>query len=161
MATIAVVMGSKSDWPTMQHAALTLRDFGVPCDVRILSAHRTPQALYDFAATCAGKYAAVIAGAGGAAHLPGMLAALTPVPVYGVPVSGKLLGLDALLSIVQMPPDVPVATVGIGAARNAALHVIRWLATRDSTLAKRLADYSAVARQIVAADDDQLSRGWQ
>ena len=139
---IGIIMGSRSDWETMQHAAELLATFGVPHEMRVVSAHRTPQRLYDYARTAAGRgLKAIIAGAGGAAHLPGMAAAMTRLPVLGVPVQSKALnGLDSLLSIVQMPAGVPVATLAIGRAGavNAALLAVAMLATADEALAERL-----------------------
>src|SRR5436190_18885603 len=117
-ATVAIIMASQSDWETMAHAASTLRELGVSCEERIVSAHRTPERLYGFAkgAKAAG-FRVIIAGAGGAAHLPGMTAAMTPLPVFGVPVESKALsGIDSLYSIVQMPPGIPVGTLAIGKA---------------------------------------------
>ncbi len=139
---VAIIMGSRSDWPTMKHAADTLDRLGVAWDARVVSAHRTPQRLYDFAkgAKAAG-FRVVIAGAGGAAHLPGMAASMTPLPVLGVPVQSKALkGLDSLLSIVQMPGGVPVATLAIGeaGARNAGILAAQILALSDEDLAGRL-----------------------
>ena len=140
--SVAIIMGSQSDWQTMKHAADTLDALGVPYDARIVSAHRTPERLYAFAkgAKAAG-FKVIIAGAGGAAHLPGMTAALTSLPVFGVPVESKALsGRDSLRSIVQMPPGVPVGTLAIGQAGaiNAALLAASVLALSDPTLANRL-----------------------
>jgi 5-(carboxyamino)imidazole ribonucleotide mutase len=140
--SVAIIMGSQSDWGTMKHAADTLDALGVPYDARIVSAHRTPERLYAFAkgAKAAG-FKVIIAGAGGAAHLPGMTAALTSLPVFGVPVESKALsGQDSLYSIVQMPPGVPVGTLAIGQAGavNAALLAASVLALSDPTLANRL-----------------------
>lgn len=136
-------MGSQSDWPTMTRAADMLAEFGVPFETRIVSAHRTPARLYDYATSAAERgLKVIIAGAGGAAHLPGMTAAMTALPVIGVPVQSKALnGLDSLLSIVQMPPGVPVATVAIGeaGAANAGLLAASILALSDEALAARLA----------------------
>jgi len=135
-------MGSQSDWETMQHAARILQDLGVPHEARIVSAHRTPDLLFEYASAAADRgLACIIAGAGGAAHLPGMLAAKTRVPVLGVPVQSRALqGLDSLLSIVQMPKGVPVATFAIGeaGAANAALFAAAMLAVNDTGLAARL-----------------------
>jgi 5-(carboxyamino)imidazole ribonucleotide mutase len=141
-APVAIIMGSQSDWATMRHAAETLEALGVACDARIVSAHRTPDRLVAFAkgAKAAG-YKVVIAGAGGAAHLPGMTAAMTPLPVFGVPVESKSLsGQDSLLSIVQMPAGIPVGTLAIGRAGavNAALLSVAVLALSDPDLAGRL-----------------------
>ena len=148
---VGVVMGSDSDWPTMQAAAVMLKDFGVPFETRVVSAHRTPDLLFDYASTAAERgLKAIIAGAGGAAHLPGMLAAKSILPVLGVPVQSKALsGKDSLLSIVQMPKGIPVATFAIGeaGAANAALFAVAMLATSDAALAQRLSEF----RQTQAA----------
>ena len=144
---VGLVMGSDSDWPTLEHAATMLRDLGVPYEARVVSAHRTPDLLYRYAEEAEGRgLRAIIAGAGGAAHLPGMLAAKTPVPVLGVPVESKQLkGLDSLLSIVQMPGGVPVATFAIGpaGAKNAGLFAVAMLARTDEPLAARLRAFRA------------------
>ncbi len=138
-------MGSRSDWPTMRHAAEVLEEFGVAFETRVVSAHRTPRRLYKYAAQAEARgLRAIIAGAGGAAHLPGMIAALTPIPVLGVPVeSAALRGLDSLYSIVQMPGGVPVASFAIGRAGavNAALFAVAMLALSDADLAERLHRY--------------------
>jgi 5-(carboxyamino)imidazole ribonucleotide mutase len=152
---VGVVMGSDSDWPTMQAAAVMLKEFGVPFEARVVSAHRTPDLLFEYATTAAGRgLRAIIAGAGGAAHLPGMLAAKTLLPVLGVPVQSKALsGQDSLLSIVQMPKGIPVATFAIGeaGAANAALFAVAVLATTDTTLAQRLRDFrQAQADKVMA-----------
>ncbi len=135
-ARVGIVMGSDSDWPTMQEAATALREFDVPFEADVVSAHRMPQEMLDYGSTAAGRgVQVIIAGAGGAAHLPGMLAAVTPLPVIGVPVPLRHLdGLDSLLSIVQMPAGVPVATVAVGNARNAGLLAVRILAATDDRL---------------------------
>jgi 5-(carboxyamino)imidazole ribonucleotide mutase len=150
---IGVVMGSRSDWEVMQHAALILTEFGVPFEAKVVSAHRMPDDMFRYAETARGRgLRALIAGAGGAAHLPGMLAAKTPVPVLGVPVPGKhLQGVDSLHSIVQMPKGVPVATFAIGAAgaANAALFAVAMLAHEDAGLRERLDAFRA--RQTEAA----------
>jgi 5-(carboxyamino)imidazole ribonucleotide mutase len=153
-ADIAIIMGSQSDWPTMRHAAETLEALGIGFDKRIVSAHRTPERLYGFArgARDAG-FKVIIAGAGGAAHLPGMTAALTPLPVFGVPVESKALsGQDSLLSIVQMPAGIPVGTLAIGrsGAVNAALLAAAVLALSDPALAERLDAYRARQSEAVA-----------
>jgi 5-(carboxyamino)imidazole ribonucleotide mutase len=152
--TIGIVMGSDSDWETMRHAAELLRDFGVPFESRVVSAHRTPRVLYEYAETAAVRgIACIIAGAGGAAHLPGMLAAMTIVPVLGVPVASRhLQGMDSLLSIVQMPRGVPVATFAIGAAgaANAALFAAAMLGMRDAALAEKLRSFRAAESARVA-----------
>jgi 5-(carboxyamino)imidazole ribonucleotide mutase len=155
---VGVVMGSRSDWDTMQHAAAMLASLGVPHEVRVVSAHRTPDVLFDYAATAQARgLRAIIAGAGGAAHLPGMLAAKTAVPVLGVPVNSKALGgIDSLLSIVQMPAGIPVATFAIGqaGAANAALFAAAMLAANDAAVATALADYRARQTADVQANDD-------
>jgi 5-(carboxyamino)imidazole ribonucleotide mutase len=151
---VAIIMGSQSDWPTMRHAAETLDALGVPYDKRIVSAHRTPDRLYAFAkgAKAAGVKV-IIAGAGGAAHLPGMTAAMTTLPVFGVPVESKAMsGVDSLYSIVQMPPGVPVGTLAIGksGAINAALLAASVLALNDAKLAKRLEAWRKQQTEAVA-----------
>ncbi len=144
---VGVVMGSDSDWATMQHAAARLVEFGIPYETHVVSAHRTPDLLFQYAAEAAGRgLKCIIAGAGGAAHLPGMLAAKTIVPVLGVPVASKhLQGLDSLLSIAQMPTGVPVATFAIGdaGAHNAALFAIAMLARENPELARQLDGFRA------------------
>jgi 5-(carboxyamino)imidazole ribonucleotide mutase len=145
MAKIAIIMGSNSDWPTMRKAAEILADFGVDYEASVVSAHRTPDAMYEFAKTAKEKgIQIIIAGAGGAAHLPGMVAALTTLPVLGCPVkSSALSGKDSLLSIVQMPKGIPVATFAIGeaGAANAGLAAVSILALQDENLAAKLEDY--------------------
>jgi 5-(carboxyamino)imidazole ribonucleotide mutase len=147
-------MGSQSDWATMKHAADTLEALGIGHDRRIVSAHRTPQRLYDFATTAKAKgFRVIIAGAGGAAHLPGMTASMTPLPVFGVPIESKALsGQDSLLSIVQMPAGIPVGTLAIGksGAINAALLAASVLALGDPALAQRLDDWRARQSATVA-----------
>ncbi len=142
---IGIVMGSDSDWPIMQAAAKMLKDFGVPFEARVVSAHRTPDLLFEYAASAQGRgLRAIIAGAGGAAHLPGMLASKTIVPILGVPVPSKhLQGQDSLLSIVQMPKGIPVATFAIGeaGAANAALTAVAILAGTDAALADKLTEF--------------------
>jgi 5-(carboxyamino)imidazole ribonucleotide mutase len=154
VAEIAIIMGSQSDWATMRHAAETLDALGVTHDDRIVSAHRTPKRLYDFASGAkAAGYKVIIAGAGGAAHLPGMAAAMTPLPVFGVPVESKALsGQDSLLSIVQMPAGIPVGTLAIGRAGavNAALLAAAVLALGDAGLANRLDEWRARQTETVA-----------
>jgi len=153
---IAIVMGSTSDWATMKHAADLLEQFGVHALTRVVSAHRTPQRLYEFATSAEAEgLKIIIAGAGGAAHLPGMLAALTPVPVLGVPVMSKSLsGLDSLYSIVQMPAGVPVATFAIGdaGAKNAALFAVAMLSITQPSLRERLHAWRHQQTQSVADD---------
>lgn len=155
---VAVVMGSDSDWSVMHEAAAVLAEFGVPCEVEVLSAHRTPERMIAWGKAAASRgLRSIIAGAGGAAHLPGMLASVTTLPVIGVPVPlAKLDGLDSLLSIVQMPAGVPVATVSIGGARNAGLLAIRMLAATDTTLATKLADFAKGLEDSVAAKNAAL-----
>ncbi|MGO1540491.1 MAG: 5-(carboxyamino)imidazole ribonucleotide mutase [Luteimonas sp.] len=155
---VGVVMGSRSDWETMQRAVEKLEALGVPHEVRVLSAHRTPDAMFDYAASAQARgLRAIIAGAGGAAHLPGMLAAKTTVPVLGVPVQSKALkGLDSLLSIVQMPSGVPVATFAIGAAgaANAALFAAAMVAASDAGIADALEAFRREQTEAVAGNDD-------
>lgn len=152
---VGVVMGSDSDWPVMEHAVLQLRAFHVAHETRVVSAHRTPELLYDYARTARERgLRCIIAGAGGAAHLPGMLAAVTTLPVLGVPVPTRYLkGQDSLLSIVQMPRGVPVATFAIGeaGAANAGLFAVALLATIDRALAARLEDFRREQRERVRA----------
>jgi 5-(carboxyamino)imidazole ribonucleotide mutase len=154
---VGVVMGSTSDWEVMQHAADALRQFDIAFEARVVSAHRTPHLLYDYAGSAAERgLACIIAGAGGAAHLPGMLAAMTTVPVLGVPVPSKhLQGMDSLLSIVQMPRGVPVATfaIGVAGAANAGLFAVAMLASREPALAKRLAAFRAAEAARIAASE--------
>ena len=142
---VGIIMGSNSDWPTMQAAAKILKEFGVPYEARVVSAHRTPDLMFAYADTARSRgLKAIIAGAGGAAHLPGMVAAKTTVPVLGVPVQSKALsGQDSLLSIVQMPKGIPVATFAIGeaGAANAGLFAVALLAGEDAALATRLEDF--------------------
>lgn len=142
---VGIVMGSDSDWPTMQGAAVMLKEFGVPFETRVVSAHRTPDLLFEYAETASARgLQAIIAGAGGAAHLPGMLAAKTALPVLGVPVQSKALsGVDSLHSIVQMPKGIPVATFAIGeaGAANAALFAVAMLANHDAALHERLKQF--------------------
>ena len=160
MSRIAIIMGSSSDWDTLQHAAQTLEDFKMPNEVRVISAHRTPELMFDFARTAADEgFSAIIAGAGGAAHLPGMVASLTPLPVLGVPVESKALsGLDSLLSIVQMPAGVPTATFAIGKAGaiNAALFAVRMLAVNDASLRVKLAAYREASANKARASTAEL-----
>ncbi len=155
---IGVVMGSDSDWPVMSDASQQLSDFRIAHEVEVVSAHRTPLRLVEYGETARERgLRAIIAGAGGAAHLPGMLASVTTLPVIGVPIPlARLDGLDSLLSIVQMPAGVPVATVSIGGAKNAALLAIRMLATGDEELAGRLADYQAGLARMVEQKNESL-----
>jgi 5-(carboxyamino)imidazole ribonucleotide mutase len=158
---VGVIMGSDSDLPVMQDAVDVLTEFDVPCEVRVISAHRTPPAMYEYAQQAAGRgLRVIIAGAGGAAHLPGMTASMTPLPVIGVPVPLKHLdGLDSLLSIVQMPAGVPVATVAVGNARNAGLLAVRILAASDDTLRARMERFQADLATAVAEKDARVAKG--
>ncbi len=152
---VGIVMGSDSDWPVMEPAAQALQEFGVPYEAHVVSAHRTPRRMLDYAESAAGRgLRVIIAGAGGAAHLPGMVAAATPLPVIGVPRSlSRLDGMDSLLSIVQMPAGVPVATVSIDGGRNAGLLAVRMLAAGDVALRTAVERFQAdLADQVVARD---------
>src|SRR3954449_7112023 len=155
---VGVIMGSDSDWPTMRAAAEALAEFGVEYEVSVVSAHRTVQKMIDYARSAAGRgLRVIITGAGGAAHLPGMVASMTPLPVIGVPVPLRYLdGMDSLLSIVQMPAGVPVATVAIGNARNAGLLAVRILGASDPALLQRMTDFQAGLEQMVAEKDAAL-----
>ncbi len=160
--TVAVIMGSDSDLPTMQGAIDILREFDVPVVVRILSAHRTPDEMLAFARTAADNgIAVIVAGAGGAAHLPGMVASATPLPVIGVPVVASSMrtlgGVDALLSMVQMPAGIPVATVAIGNAKNAGLLAIRMLAVSDTALREKMLRYQREMHAAVIEKDAKLA----
>ena len=152
-------MGSDSDWPTMKLAAETCAEFGVPFEARVVSAHRTPEDMAAYARTAVARgLKAIIAGAGGAAHLPGMVASHTPLPVIGVPVESKALrGIDSLLSIVQMPSGVPVATVAIGNARNAGLLAVQILATSDPALQRRILNFKTRMARESRAKNRNLS----
>jgi 5-(carboxyamino)imidazole ribonucleotide mutase len=152
---VGVIMGSDSDWPVMRAAAAALAEFDVPYEVSVVSAHRTPQRMLDYAGSAADRgLRVIIAGAGGAAHLPGMVASATVLPVIGVPVPLKHLdGMDSLLSIVQMPAGVPVATVSIAGARNAGLLAVRILGAADANLRARMAEFQqTLARSVLAKD---------
>src|ERR1700749_1530629 len=159
-ARVGVIMGSDSDWSVMSDAADALAEFDVAYEVGVYSAHRTPQRMLDYAQQAADRgVEVIIAGAGGAAHLPGMVASATPLPVIGVPVPlAKLDGLDSLLSIVQMPAGVPVATVSIGGARNAGLLAVRILASSDLELRARVVEFQAQLAETVAGKDAALQR---
>ncbi len=152
---VGVVMGSQSDWDVMQHSARVLKDFGVAYEARVVSAHRTPDVMFEYAQSARSRgLAVIIAGAGGAAHLPGMLASKTTLPVLGVPVPSRhLAGQDSLYSIVQMPKGIPVATFAIGeaGAANAGLFAVSLLAAADAELARKLAEYRDKLREQVAA----------
>ncbi|GAA2544150.1 5-(carboxyamino)imidazole ribonucleotide mutase [Mycolicibacterium diernhoferi] len=155
---VGVIMGSDSDWPVMTDAATALAEFDIPFEVGVVSAHRTPGRMLDYARDAAGRgIEVIIAGAGGAAHLPGMVASATPLPVIGVPVPlARLDGLDSLLSIVQMPAGVPVATVSIGGARNAGLLAVRILAAGDPALRARVEKFQADLEATVLEKDARL-----
>ena len=155
---VGVIMGSDSDWSVMEDAAHALSEFDVPFEVGVVSAHRTPGRMLDYAQTAAGRgIEVIIAGAGGAAHLPGMVASATPLPVIGVPVPlAKLDGLDSLLSIVQMPAGVPVATVSIGGARNAGLLAVRILGAGDPQLRAKVEEFQEELAQTVLKKDAEL-----
>lgn len=155
---VGLIMGSTSDWETLQHAAASLEALGVPHEVRVVSAHRTPDLLFEYASSARNRgLEVIIAGAGGAAHLPGMVAAKTSLPVLGVPVQSKALnGMDSLLSIVQMPAGIPVATVAIGNGANAGLLAAQILAIADPALAERVAAYRRELHDQVTAKDARL-----
>ena len=164
---VGVVMGSDSDWSVMSDAAQALKEFGIEYEVEVLSAHRTPEKMIEWGKSASSRgIKVIIAGAGGAAHLPGMLASVTTLPVIGVPVSlSKLDGMDSLLSIVQMPSGIPVATVSIGGAKNAGILAARILGTNDTALEKKLIEYGQSLASLVAEKNLQLkaqiSRGGQ
>ena len=155
---VGIVMGSDSDWPTMEAAATALGEFGIAFEADVVSAHRMPDEMLAYGREAHGRgIEVIIAGAGGAAHLPGMLAAVTPLPVIGVPVALKHLdGMDSLLSIVQMPAGVPVATVSIGNARNAGLLAVRILATGDAGLTQKMVAFQAELADIARAKGDKV-----
>jgi 5-(carboxyamino)imidazole ribonucleotide mutase len=164
---VGVIMGSDSDFGVMRAAGEALAEFGVPFEVRVVSAHRTPEGMVDYAKSAAGRgLRVIVAGAGGAAHLPGMVASLTPLPVIGVPVPlSRLDGLDSLLSIVQMPAGVPVATVSIGGARNAGLLAVRMLAANDEGLREKVSRFQRELAETALSKDQALSEqvrtlGW-
>jgi len=157
---VGVIMGSDSDWPVMKAATEALAEFDVSFEVSVVSAHRTPQRMLDYATSAASRgLRVIIAGAGGAAHLPGMVASATVLPVIGVPVPLKYLdGMDSLLSIVQMPAGIPVATVSVGGARNAGLLAVRVLASGDPALQERVARFQAELEQLVLDKDAALQK---
>ena len=159
---VGIIMGSKSDLETMEPAAKALEEFGVSYEISVVSAHRTPDAMVEYARSARDRgLKVIIAGAGGAAHLPGMVASLTTLPVIGVPVQTRALsGVDSLHSIVQMPAGVPVATVGIGNGRNAGLLAVRILAAFDQTLAAKLTDLEAKMRGQMDEMNDSVKRTW-
>ena len=160
-AKVSIIMGSTSDLPIMEKAAKVLNEFCIPFELNALSAHRTPQQAMDFARGAHGRgIRAIIAGAGGAAHLPGVIAALTPLPVIGVPVKASISidGWDSILSILQMPPGIPVATVGLDGAQNAGILAAQILATADDSLMKKIIEYKAnLAKKIVQANQELAS----
>lgn len=155
---VGIIMGSDSDWPVMEAAAAVCEEFGVDYEADVVSAHRMPREMLAYAESAAERgLRVIIAGAGGAAHLPGMVASMTTLPVIGVPVPlGQLDGLDSLLSIVQMPAGVPVATVGVGNARNAGLLAVRMLAIGDPDLSERLADFADSLREAAKAKGERV-----
>ncbi|MBN6036631.1 5-(carboxyamino)imidazole ribonucleotide mutase [Amycolatopsis sp. 195334CR] len=157
-AVVGLIMGSDSDWPVLEAAAKALDEFEVPYEVGVYSAHRTPRRMMDYAESAAERgLKVIIAGAGGAAHLPGMVASATVLPVIGVPVPLKYLdGMDSLLSIVQMPAGIPVATVSVGGARNAGLLAVRMLAANDESLRARMVRFQADLEQLVLDKDAAL-----
>ncbi|GAB3296744.1 5-(carboxyamino)imidazole ribonucleotide mutase [Epidermidibacterium keratini] len=158
--TVGIIMGSDSDWPVMGEAAAALEEFDVPFEARVVSAHRMPHEMIEYGESAAARgIRVIIAGAGGAAHLPGMVASVTTLPVIGVPVPLKYLdGMDSLLSIVQMPAGVPVATVSIGGARNAGLLAVRMLASGDAELTEKMAKFQRELRDAARAKNDRLQR---
>lgn len=153
---VSIIMGSTSDLPIMEKAATLLNDFQVPFEMNALSAHRTPEAVESFARNAQKRgIKVIIAAAGMAAHLPGVIAAMTPIPVIGVPINASLDGVDALLAIVQMPPGIPVATVGINAAQNAGILALQMLAVEDETIQKKLIEYKeSLKNKITKANED-------
>lgn len=159
-ALVGVIMGSKSDWSTLSHTVEMLDRLGIPNEVKVVSAHRTPDLLFQYAEQAEARgIQVIIAGAGGAAHLPGMCAAKTHLPVLGVPVQSSMLsGVDSLLSIVQMPGGVPVATVGVGGAKNAGLLAVRILSAGDDTLVQKMVDYQERMAAEVEQKDENLRR---
>lgn len=159
---VGIIMGSQSDWPTMEPAAAFLKQMEVPHEVEVVSAHRTPHRMVEYSGDAAGRgIRVIIAGAGGAAHLPGMVASLTDLPVIGVPVKSKALsGVDSLHSIVQMPPGIPVAAMAIGGAQNAAILACRILALSDDVLAERVAQFSEGLKEKVARMNDEVRQHW-
>lgn len=157
---VGIIMGSQSDLETMEEAAQTCTEFGIPYELEVVSAHRTPERMFEYAKTARDRgVSVIIAGAGGAAHLPGMVASLTTLPVIGVPVATRHLGgEDSLLSIVQMPAGIPVATVAIGNSKNAALLAVRILSLSDAGLANKLTEFQATQRQMVAEMNESVAR---
>lgn len=160
---VAIIMGSDSDWPRLEGAAKMLKSFGVECEVVVASAHRTPEAVHEFVAGAAGRgVQAIIAAAGAAAHLPGVIASFTTLPVIGVPIAATpLAGFDALLSIVQMPSGIPVATMAVDGAKNAAIFAVQILALGNAELAAKLVAYRQQMREEVAAKAAKVSEAWK
>jgi 5-(carboxyamino)imidazole ribonucleotide mutase len=155
---VSLIMGSTSDLPVMEKAAQVLDELEIPFEMNALSAHRTPEAVEEFAKNAASRgLKVIIAGAGMAAHLPGVIAAMTPLPVIGIPVKASLDGLDSLLAIVQMPPGIPVATVGINGARNAGILAAQIIASGDETLAKKLVDFKEALKSKIVEANKELS----
>jgi 5-(carboxyamino)imidazole ribonucleotide mutase len=157
---VSIIMGSDSDLPVMHDATIILENFSIPYEISIVSAHRTPDKMYVFAKTAKERgIKVIIAGAGGSAHLPGMTASLTPLPVIGVPIHTKTLsGIDSLYSIVQMPPGIPVATVAVNGAKNAGILAAKILATSDTTLLKKIENYIHELEQTVLKKDENLQK---
>lgn len=156
---VSIIMGSTSDMPVMEKAAQLLNDFGIPFEINALSAHRTPAQVEEFARGAQGRgIKVIIAAAGMAAHLPGVIAAMTPLPVIGVPIKSTLEGMDALLAIVQMPPGIPVATVGINAGLNAAILATQILALSDARIAKLVVEYKEGLAQKIANANEELAQ---
>ncbi|MBN3035316.1 MAG: 5-(carboxyamino)imidazole ribonucleotide mutase [Bacteroidales bacterium] len=155
---VSIIMGSTSDWPVMEEAALLLDQMEVPFEVNALSAHRTPELVEQFARGAHGRgVRVIIAGAGMAAHLPGVIAAMTPLPVIGIPIRASLEGLDSILSILQMPPGIPVATVGLNAARNAAILAVQILSTADAALRDKILHFKQDLRSKVVKANEELA----
>jgi len=158
-AKVSIIMGSTSDLPVMEEAAKFLNEMEIPFELHALSAHRTPEKVETFAKGAYGRgVRVIIAGAGMAAHLPGVIAAMTPIPVIGVPIKASLEGLDAMLSIIQMPPGIPVATVGLNAAKNAGILAAQILAVADEQLMKKLIHFKEELKQKVVKANDELSK---
>ena len=160
---VGILMGSDSDWPIMKAAADVCADFKIACEAKVISAHRTPRDLEQYVSSASERgVRVIIAGAGGSAHLPGVTAAFTTLPVIGVPIAGKVLdGMDSLLSIVQMPPGVPVATIGVNSAKNAGLLAVQILAVADPTLQKALADFKVKLAEESRAKNQTLVKSLQ
>ena len=158
-AIVSIIMGSTSDLPVMEEAAKILNDFKIPFEINALSAHRTPDEVEEFAKSAYSKgIRVIIAGAGMAAHLPGVIAAQTPVPVIGVPIKASLEGMDSILSILQMPPGIPVATVGVNAARNAGILAVQILAAGDETLNQKILDFKKNLKNKIIQANKELAK---